>query len=73
MPGIDESPLGQIGRVTGTISPGSVGEVTLSIRGGSECFSAYAEEPGETIPVGTRVAVQEFQSPRSVYVSVIDY
>ncbi|MDQ1713282.1 MAG: hypothetical protein QOE45_2732 [Frankiaceae bacterium] len=61
--------IGKIGRVTGTISPGHVGEVMVGVRGGSEAFHAYATDPGDTIASGTRVVVVEYFPPRSVVVS----
>ena len=72
MPGVERSPLGEIGRVTGEICPGHTGEVTVAIRGGSEVFSAFAIDPEETIPVRTRITVQEFQPPRTVFVARLD-
>ena len=60
--------LGKIGRVTGKVGPGLVGEVIIPIRGGSEAFNAYPYL-GETIPLGTQVVVMDYQQPRTVYVS----
>jgi hypothetical protein len=61
--------IGKVGRVTGTIGPGRLGEVMISIRGGTEAFNAYAADSGETIPTGTRVVVVEYYPPRTVVVS----
>jgi hypothetical protein len=61
--------IGKQGRVTGTIGPGLVGEVVLSVRGGSEAFYAFAAEPGAVIEVGESVLVVEYQPPRSVVVA----
>jgi hypothetical protein len=58
----------RIGRVTGRIAPGQIGEVVLSIRGGSEAFNAYAVDPTQVIEVGARVVVVEQDSPRTVRV-----
>jgi hypothetical protein len=60
--------IGKVGRVTGTIGPGRVGEITLAVRGGSECFHAYPSDP-RTIAVGTRVVVIEYHPPRTVIVA----
>jgi hypothetical protein len=65
---VDEAVLAKVGRVTGRIGPRVVGEVMISIRGGSEAFNAFAIDPTETIPVGTRVLVVEFEPPRTVRV-----
>jgi membrane protein implicated in regulation of membrane protease activity len=65
----DQQVIGKVGRVTGTIGPGRVGEVMIAIRGGSEAFNAYAAETQETISTGTRVVVVEHFPPRTVVVS----
>ncbi len=65
----DQQVIGKVGRVTGTVAPGKLGEVMISIRGGSEAFHAYAEDPKDTIGVGTRVVVVEYFPPRTVVVS----
>ena len=61
--------VGKVGRVTGTVGPGLVGEVMISIRGGSEAFYAAPAHPEETIPVGTTVLVVEYHPPRDVIVT----
>jgi len=60
---------GKIGRVTGRIGPGRLGEVMVPIRGGTEAFHAYASEGGESIAVGARVVVVEYMPPRTVVVT----
>ncbi len=65
----DEELVGKVGRVTGTIPPGRLGEVMLTVRGGSEAFNAYAVDPMQTIPRGARVMVIEYFPPRTVFVS----
>ena len=60
--------VGSLGRVTGRIGPGLVGEVMLPVRGGVEAFYAYAADPDESIETGIRVLVVDFEEPRSVYV-----
>ena len=42
----DQELVGKVGHVTGAIEPGSMGEVMVPIRGGSECFYAYCVGPG---------------------------
>jgi hypothetical protein len=66
----DQEVVGRTGLVTGSIAPGRLGEVKLAIRGGSEAFSAYAVDPKEAIPRGTRVFVVEYFPPRTVVVSL---
>jgi len=61
--------VGKIGRVTGTVAPGKIGEVMVSIRGGSEAFHAYASDADDTLATGTRIVVVEYYPPRTVVVS----
>lgn len=56
--------IGSRGRVTGTVGPGLIGEVLLSVRGGTEAFYAYPAEPDTTFAVGTPVLVVDFE-PRA--------
>jgi hypothetical protein len=65
----DHRMIGKVGRVTGRIAPGRVGEVMVPVRGGSEAFHAYASDQQETIAPGTRVVVVEYFPPRTVVVS----
>jgi membrane protein implicated in regulation of membrane protease activity len=65
----DHQMIGKMGRVTGTITPGRLGEVMVQVRGGSEAFHAYAAEDDETIPTGSRIVVVEYFPPRTVVVT----
>ncbi|MEU8760241.1 hypothetical protein [Streptomyces sp. NPDC048659] len=65
----DASMVGLLGRVTGTVGPGLVGEVIVRIRGGAEHFLAHPAVPGERITTGTVVMVMEHLPPRTVYVT----
>ena len=65
----DQQMVGKIGRVTGTIGPGQIGEVMVPVRGGSEAFHAYASEAGETMATGSRIVVVEYYPPRTVVVA----
>ena len=58
----------QIGRVTGRIAPGTIGEVRIPYQGGTETFHAYAWEEGQVIELGTEVVVIERVGPRTVKV-----
>ena len=60
--------IGKMGRVTGTIGPGKLGEVMIQIRGGSEAFHAYATDD-DTLSTGTRIVVVDYYPPRTVVVS----
>jgi hypothetical protein len=64
----DHTVITKVGRVTGRIAPGQIGEVVIGVRGGSEAFNAYAIDPAEVIEVGTRVVVVEQDSARTVRV-----
>jgi membrane protein implicated in regulation of membrane protease activity len=65
----DHQLIGKVGRLTGAIDAGAMGEVAVSVRGGTETFYAYAPDPSESIPKGTRVIVIEHEPPRTVIVS----
>jgi hypothetical protein len=61
-----DSLLGRVGRVTVSIPVNGPGEVLLPIRGASEAFAAWSDEP---IPRHSRVVVVESLSARSVFVT----
>ncbi len=61
--------VGLLGRVTGRIGPGLVGEVIVRIRGGAEHFLAHPASPEERMEPGTVVTVIEYLPPRTVYVA----
>jgi hypothetical protein len=63
--------IGKVGRVTGSIKPGHIGEVMVEVRGGSEAFNAYSSDPEESLNPGVRVVVVEYFPPRTVVVSPI--
>ena len=58
--------LGLVGRVTVSIPASGPGEVLLPVRGGTEAFAAWSDEP---IPRHRRVVVVEALSARSVLVT----
>ena len=64
--GAAESLIGTIGRVTVSIPSHGPGEVLLPVRGGSEAFAAWSDEP---IPRHSRVVVVDALSARSVLVT----
>lgn len=67
---MDSDPTGRVGRVTGRVTRGQIGEVMLPIGGGTMAYHAYAVDPGITIETGTRVIVIDFDPPMTVYVDV---
>lgn len=66
---VDHQVIGKVGRLTGSIDPGEMGEVMLPVRGGTEAFYCYASDPLESIAEGARVVVVEHDPPRTVIVS----
>jgi hypothetical protein len=66
----DHQVVGKIGRVTGTIRPGKLGEVMIPVRGGSEAFLARSDG-GNDIPAGARVVVVEYHPPRTVIIEAV--
>ncbi|MFF4585119.1 hypothetical protein ACFY30_30830 [Streptomyces sp. NPDC000345] len=68
---MDDTMVGLMGRVTGTVGPGLVGEVIVRVRGGAEHFLAYPASGTERIERGTMVTVVEYLAPRTVYVSAV--
>jgi hypothetical protein len=60
--------IGQVGYVTVPIPVDGPGEVMLSVRGGTEAFAAWSDEP---IAKHARVVVIEERSGRSVTVTPI--
>jgi hypothetical protein len=66
--GAEEGLLGKVGRVTVSIPENGPGEVLLSVRGGSEAFAAWSDEP---ISRHCRVVVVESLSARSVFVTPV--
>jgi hypothetical protein len=65
----DHQLIGKVCRVTGRIDPGKLGEVIVPIRGGSEAYFAFADDPEATIEQGERVVVVEQEAARTVIVS----
>jgi hypothetical protein len=58
--------IGLVGHLTVPIPADGPGEVVLAVRGGSECFAAWADEP---IAKHAQVVVVDQRSPRSVTVT----
>lgn len=65
----DHQVVGKVGRVTAPITPGHMGEVMISVRGGTEAYNAYGHKPDDHIAKGSRVVVVEYMPPRTVVVS----
>ena len=65
---LDQELIGTVGQVTVPITPRRPGEVVLPVRGGTEAFTACAEEP---IAKYARVVVVECLSGRTVSVTAL--
>ncbi|HWC81818.1 MAG TPA: hypothetical protein VG756_17860 [Pseudonocardiaceae bacterium] len=64
--GGDPATIGRVGTLTvGTRGPDGPGEVLIKIRGGSETYLAWSDEP---MPKGTAVLVVETRGARAVNV-----
>jgi hypothetical protein len=64
----EPSLVGTVGFVSVPIPVGGAGEVMLPVRGGSEAFAAFSDEP---VAKHSRVVVVEIRSPRSVTVTTL--
>ena len=62
----DDSLIGEVGYVSVPIPAGKPGEVMLAIRGGTEAFAAWCDEP---VAKHARVVVVDERSARSVTVT----
>jgi hypothetical protein len=63
----DDSPVGRVGTLlVGTRGNKGPGEVLIKIRGGSEAFLAFSDEP---LPKGSTVLVVESRGARAVDVT----
>ena len=70
----DDAMTGMIGTVTGTVRPGTIGEVMIAVRGGVEAFYAVPFDGEEVIPIGARCAVVDYrprEASRTVYVTAL--
>lgn len=65
---LDRSLTGKIGRVTGEIGPGTLGEVMLEVRGGTAAYLARPYDGATTYRVGVRVLVMYLEPPQTVFV-----
>jgi membrane protein implicated in regulation of membrane protease activity len=62
----EEELKGRLGRVTVPIPLGGPGEIVVSIRGGTERFAAWCDEP---VPKHAPVVIVAERSPRTVDVT----
>ena len=69
---IDDDLTGMVGRVSIPIPTEGSGEVILSVRGGSEAFTAYTQG-NEALTKNARAVVVEQTGPRTVLVTAAGY
>ncbi|MEZ2389908.1 hypothetical protein AB6813_10230 [bacterium RCC_150] len=65
---VDRSLTGKIGRVTGRVGPGTIGEVMLPFRGGTSAFHAHPFDGSKVFEVGEQVLVIYYEPPQTVFV-----
>jgi hypothetical protein len=63
---LDQGLVGTVGRITVPVSHTRTGEVVLPVRGGTEAFEAYSDEP---LAKNTKVVVVDILSARTVQVA----
>ena len=68
---MDRSLTGKIGRVTGEVGPGTLGEVMLEVRGGTAAYLARPYDGSSVFAVGGRVLVMYLDPPQTVYVEAL--
>lgn len=68
---MDRSLTGKIGRVTGEVGPGTLGEVMLEVRGGTAAYLARPYDGSSVFAVGGRVLVMYLDPPQMVYVEAL--
>lgn len=67
----DRSLTGKIGRVSGAIGPGTLGEVMIEVRGGTSAYPAHPYDGISSFLVGERVLVMYLESPQTVFVEAL--
>jgi hypothetical protein len=71
MPGdLDAELIGLTGRISVPVPVGGAGEIIISVRGGSEAFTAYTLGE-EELPRNARAAVVEKTGARTVLVTAV--
>lgn len=65
---VDRSLTGKIGRVTGRVAPGTIGEVMLPFCGGTSAFHAHPFDKKSVYAVGDEVLVIYYEPPQTVFV-----
>jgi hypothetical protein len=66
--GLESDLIGMTGRISVPVPVGGVGEIIISVRGGSQAYTAYTAG-GESLPKNARAAVVEKMGARTVLVT----
>ena len=64
--------VGKRATVTGRVGPGTTGEVSVRVRGGTETYFAHPVDGVEVINTGKQVLIVSAAPSRTVYVTAID-
>jgi hypothetical protein len=64
--------VGKTATVTGRVAPGTTGEVTVRVRGGTESYFARPVDGAEVIEKGAQVLIVSAAPGRTVYVTAIE-
>ena len=68
---VEHGLVGRSATVTGRVAPGTVGEVSVHVRGGSESYFARPADGTEVIEKGHQVVIVSAAAGRTVYVTAI--
>ena len=68
----DRALVGKVATVTGRVAPGTLGEVTVNVRGGTETYFARPADGHEELLPGHRVVIVEAAAGRTLYVTAFD-
>ncbi|MCU1393512.1 MAG: hypothetical protein JWM34_1940 [Ilumatobacteraceae bacterium] len=64
--------VGKTATVTGRIAAGTVGEVAVKVRGGTETYFARPADNADVIEKGQQVLIVSAAAGRTVYVTAIE-
>ncbi|MCU1391359.1 MAG: hypothetical protein JWL72_4697 [Ilumatobacteraceae bacterium] len=64
--------VGKTATVTGKVGPGTMGEVAVKVRGGTETYFARPVDGAEVIEKGAQVLIVGAAAGRTLYVTAIE-
>jgi hypothetical protein len=64
--------IGKTAAVTGRVAPGTIGEVAVNIRGGTEAYFARAADGQEVLEKGQQVVIVGSAAGRMLYVTAFE-